>query len=168
MSVSKLTLLLLTAAAALVMQHYYGLMPDPMASHFDGAGRPNGYQSRDGFFLLSVALLVGNILVFAAFGPMLRKLPPSWVNLPNRDYWLAPERREETIGYMARQMDWFGVATVLLLGIVLALACQANLDEQPRLEASTMLLLVGAYLVYSMVWLVRFVTHFRLPAEASG
>lgn len=166
MSASKATLLLLTAAAALVMQHYYGLMPDPMASHFDGSGRPNGWQSRDGFFLLSTALLVGNVAIFGAIGPMLRRIPVSWVSLPNRDYWLSPERREETIGFMTRQLDWFGVATVLLLGIVLALACMANLDPERRLDSATMLSLLSFYLVYTTVWLVRFVTHFRLPSAA--
>lgn len=164
MSASKIVLLLLTAASALVMQHYYGLMPDPMASHFDGSGRPNGYQSKDGFFLLSAALLVGNLLIFAAFGPMLRKIPTSWVNLPNRDYWLSPGRREETIGFMARQMDWFGVATVLLLATILALACIANLDPEPNLDSASAWWLLGGYVVFSTVWLVRLVTRFHRPS----
>jgi uncharacterized membrane protein len=161
MTVSKTTLLLVAVAAILMMQHYYPLMPDPMASHFDGAGRPNGYQSREGFFLLSGAMLLLVVAIFGGAGFVFRVVPTNLFNLPNREYWLAPERRAATMEFMTRQMEWFGVVTLILLIGVLWAAMEANLRPDPVLDSSTMWWMMGAYLAFTTVWLVRFVLRFR-------
>lgn len=163
MSKSKTVLLLLAVVAALLMQHYYPLMPDPMASHFDGSGRPDGYQSREGFFLLSGAMVILVLVIFGATGALFRVIPSELFSLPNRDYWLAPERRAATLDFMTRQLEWFGVATLIFLLCVLWLAMEANLSSEPRLDSTTMWWLLGGYLLFTTVWLVHFVQHFRKP-----
>jgi uncharacterized membrane protein len=105
MATSKTILLLLTVGAVLLMQHYYPLMPDSMALHFDGAGRLKGYQSCDGFFLLSGVMLLLVVGLFGGIGLLFRVMPTRWYNLPNHDYWLSLERRALTIDFMTRQME---------------------------------------------------------------
>jgi len=154
-------LLVLSVTTVLMLQHYYPQMPDPMASHFDASGRADGYQSRDGFFLLSGAMLVLVLVMFAGAGLLFRAVPSNLFSLPNRDYWLAPERRDSTVAFMTRQMEWFGVGTLILLVAVLWMAMDANLAPEPTLDASTMWWLLGIYLIFSTLWLVHFVVKFR-------
>ena len=168
MTASRAILLLLTVATVLMLQHYYPQMPDPMAAHFDGSGRPNGYQSRDGFFLLAGAIVLLVVVIFAFVGLLFRAVPTHLVNLPNRDYWLAPERRASTIEFMTHQMEWFGVGTMILLVSVLWLAMEANLTPDPTLDPSTMWWLLGAYFVFSALWLIHFVGKFRSASETDG
>ena len=161
MTTSRTILLLLLVATALMLRHYYPQMPDPMAAHFDGSGRADGYQSRDAFFLLTGGLMLLVIVIFAGAGWLFRIVPSNLFSLPNRDYWLAPERRNTTIAFITRQMEWFGVGTLMLLAAVLWLAMQANLNPEPTLDSSMMWWLTGLYLIYTTLWLVRFVSKFR-------
>jgi uncharacterized membrane protein len=166
MRASRILLLTEVAVAVLQMAHYYPLMPETMASHFDGAGRPNGFQSRGAFFALTGVMLLVVVGVFAGLASLLRRLPASWVNLPHREFWLAPERRESTVDFIGQQMEWYGVATLLLLLLVVQAAIEANLTPEPRLDSGSMWVLLGLYFLYVAVWLVRFLRHFRVPRPA--
>jgi hypothetical protein len=92
--------------------------------------------------------------------------PDRLVNLPRKDYWLTPERREETFRFLNRQMLIFGCATLILLLVVMQWTIEANLDGTQTIPAAPMWWLLGAYLLFSAVWVVRLVGHFRkVPAE---
>lgn len=160
--VSRAALLLLAGVAVVQLLYYYPAMPDTMASHFDGAGRPNGFQSRDGFFALTAAMLGMVVVLFGGFRFLFRVLPARAINVPDREYWLAPERFDDTIDFMVRQMEWMGVATLLLLILVLQGVFEANQSSEPMLD-STMWWLLGGYFLYTAVWLFRFLRRFRKP-----
>ena len=161
MSTSRWILLLLAAAGAVLLHRYYSLMPDPMASSFDGSGRPSGFQSRGVFFSLSGAMLLLVVVVFGGIGKLFEIVPATWFNLPNRRYWLSPERREATMDFMARQMEWFGVATIMVLIVAVKLAFDANLRPDRGFDASSMWWLLGLYFAYTGWWLFHFVRRFR-------
>jgi uncharacterized membrane protein len=167
MKASRILLLIGMALAVLQIAHYYPLMPETMASHFDGAGRPNGYQSRGAFFALTAVMLGAVVAIFIGLASLIRLLPTSWVNLPHREYWLAPERRESSVEFIGRQMEGFGVATLLLLLLVVQAAIEANLAPQPRIDSDSMWLVLVLYFLYTAVWMVRFLRHFRMPASTS-
>jgi uncharacterized membrane protein len=163
MRISRTLLLIGVALVLLQMAHYYPLMPETMASHFDGAGRPNGFQSRTEFFGLTAVMLVLMAAVFIGLGSLIRVFPARWVNLPHRDFWLAPERRESTFDFIGRQTEWFGVATLLLTLLVVQAAIEANLTPEPRLDSGSMWITIGLYFAYVAVWLVRYLRYFRAP-----
>ena len=50
------------------------------------------------FFGLQAFVLVVVTACFAILPAVIEGLPPRMVNLPNKDYWLAPERRAATDG----------------------------------------------------------------------
>jgi uncharacterized membrane protein len=161
MRVSRAVLFLLAAAGIAQLVHYYPLLPEGMATHFDGSGRPNGFQSRDGFVALSASMLAMIITVFGGLGVLLRRIPSKWFNLPNREYRLAPERREETIAHISGQMEWFGVASLGLYLFVIHMVVETNRTADPRLDSRSMFLMVGLYLLFTCVWIARFVLRFR-------
>ncbi len=117
----SLAILFLQAALA------YPELPDQMVTHMDLGGRPDGYGSRDEFFLaFGLAVLVINIM--PPLVPLLmRRLPESLVNLPNKEYWFADaERKAKSIdhvyGMMALTMGLVNVMFILILQQVIDLS----------------------------------------------
>src|ERR1035441_10418639 len=85
----------------------YASLPAHVASHFDIEGRPNGWMSRGTCvgFTLGLGLLVPAFIVGMMAGA--GRIPVSFINLPHRDYWLAPERRHAALAILLRYSLWF-------------------------------------------------------------
>jgi uncharacterized membrane protein len=137
----------------LVMVFYYVQAPAHLASHFDGAGRPNGWSSKTGFFTLTVGMMALLAVVFLWLPRKRFFVSRKLTNLPNKDYWLAPERVEETWKHLREQLLWMGVATAILEGAITALAVDANLTPARRLSPMAAWLL-GGYFAFTIGWLV--------------
>lgn len=152
---------LLALLGLLMAAYYYPRMPERMASHFAADGHANGWQPREAFFL--IMLVVGSLsAIISFFAPWrIASQPNGRINLPNRDYWLAPERRDQTMNYIAAFMAWFGcgVLFVLLSGTLLAL--QANLAPDHHFNSQAMIVVLVAFLLLLMVGMIRFVRHFQ-------
>jgi serine/threonine-protein kinase len=146
---------------ALRIARVWERLPARMASHFDGVGRPNGWATRESFVGLFALLIGGVALMFLILPALLRLLPASMIDLPNRGYWLAPARRDETIGELGRCFAWYAFATVLFAACVLELVVRANLTRAP-LAGLPMWLLLGSYGVFVVLWLIGLFAMFRL------
>ncbi len=158
------TLVHILACLCLVQSLYYvPLLPDPLASHFTGDGVPNGWSSPLGFAAVYLAVVALHWLLFAWLPRFLPRLPERRINLPNKDYWLAPARRAKTLARLGELLGWFGVASLLLALVVVQMVVLANLDPPPRLSPGILWVLV-AYFVFVAVWLLRVVLSFRRPA----
>jgi uncharacterized membrane protein len=156
-----MVLLLLAAAGVVQLLHAYPQLPETMASHFDGSGRPNGFQSKEGFAALSASMLLLTVVLCGGMGALLRKIPSKWFNLPNRDYWLAPERREETIEAISALMEWFGAASLGLYLAIIQMVIETNRTSAPSLDVRAAWVVLGLYLAFTAVWITRFVLRFR-------
>ena len=100
--------------------------------------------------------------VFAGIGVVMPKIPDSMINVPHREYWLAPKRRSETLAVMRRALDQMGVATLAFLLALMIMTFEANGDAAPRLGMTSW----GIIIVYFGItaWqVIRLVTRFRLP-----
>jgi uncharacterized membrane protein len=168
MRASRAILLLLAASGVAQLLYDYPLVPERMASHFDGSGRPDGFQSRDAFFALSASMLILTLVLFGGLGALFRRIPSKWFNLPNRDYWLAPERREKTIEVISSRMEWFGAASLALYLFVVQMVVETNRTSAPALDSGSMFIVLGLYLLFTGVWIARFILHFRRPREAAS
>lgn len=136
-----------------------------MASHFGLSGRPDAFMSKEWFFL--IVAVGGGAAVAAVFAaPALqRRLPPSLVNIPNRDYWLATEeRREIAFGRMWAPLAWFGMATAAVLAVAVELAIRANL-HQTNFANGVFMLFLGAYLVCAIAMFLWSKREFKIPPE---
>ena len=63
-------------------------------------------------------------------------LPVSLVNVPNKEYWFAPERRESTLAYFRMSFAWFGCALLAFLIFVNELVFRANLETPRQLNTT--------------------------------
>jgi len=139
------------------------LAPLQMASHFNKQGMPDGYMSKAGFFASQgqVALVVIGLGLLIQV--MILIIPTSWINTPNRDYWLRPEHRNE----MVEALSSFGAA---LFGVILLvvqvgfdLSVYANLQEPVHFSAQIMLLAIGGFFIISIILLFELTRYFLHP-----
>jgi uncharacterized membrane protein len=165
MRAGRVVLTILLAAAVVQILSYYPQLPSTVASHFGSEGRPNGWSSKEGFFGIYLGVLALVLASFVGLPVLLGRIAPDWINLPNKDYWLAPQRQDRTVAILAREMLWFGNATIALMIAVIELAIRANLAQSPRLSEPVMWSLLSAYLVYLVIWLIRFYRLFARPRQ---
>lgn len=119
------------AAALLVIAQgvwHHAHSPERVAVHFNLRGEPDRWASRDlqlGFHLGTIVFLGA---VFQTLLLVLRRVPDKMVNLPDKHYWLAPERRAATYDWLAGVLLGLGTAVVLFLGYVFHVVHRANLS----------------------------------------
>jgi uncharacterized membrane protein len=158
-----LFVMLLAAAAALTFDLARQL-PDLVAVHFDAAGRANGFMTRAGCrnFMLVTTLGVP-LLITIATALVPRLVPASLINIPHRDYWLAPGRARDSLAFLSEQGLWFGCIFVVFLACVDAMLVQANAVSPPevpnRLFVAMLIFFFGAV----GAWFVRMLRRFRAP-----
>lgn len=141
-------------------------LPTPLAVTFNAAGKAVGWGTPQEFVTLNliiVAIIVAIALVLP--GLMGKRARIRW-RLPNRDYWLAPERLPATIDHLKRQFLWHGVMTLLLLMAVFQLVVAANLKQPPQLDSTRLLILLGGYVLFVGLWAYAFWRKFaRIPPD---
>lgn len=150
---------LLAAAAAFVWSTSASL-PEVVASHFAAGGAANGFMPRASFVAFMLALVVLVPALLHSLGWLSARIPVRFVNVPNRNYWLAPERRDATLAALGRFGGWLGYATLGLLCAIHWLVVRANSLQPPRLEQAPLIGLVAIYLVAMFVGAVAMLVRF--------
>jgi uncharacterized membrane protein len=128
--------------------YYHPWLPGLVAAHFDAAGRPNGWMPREHFLQYQVVFTLGFAAFFFSLTLVTSILPAAWLNLPHKDYWLAPARREATRQRIARMILAAGCGTQAFFLFLHQRICQANLDASRRLRpAAGVILTIGLLLI---------------------
>ncbi len=143
------------------------ILPDNVAIHFSGSGAPDSWMSKGAHILIFTVLMAVLYASFALAPRLLDGVPAKYISLPNADFWLLDENRPEAVRRMAGLMYSFGIATGLLMLGVLILIVAANLSDTVMLNGGIFLVIFILYIAYTIWWLVRVFTAFRVP-EGSG
>lgn len=139
-------------------------LPDSVASHFGAEGNANGYMTREGYRLFMLAFtIIFPLFVTGVVALGTRLVPTRYVNIPNRDYWLAPERREQTLAYLTTHALRLGCVMVLFSAGIHWLVMRANASTPPRLENGLFLAVLGAFVVAIVAWIGALMWRFRKP-----
>jgi hypothetical protein len=151
----------LLISAAVFVAVSSGYLPERVASHFGGDGYADGYMTRDGYRQFMLFFVVVFPLVLTGLIGWLPRRFPRAINIPNRDYWLAPSRREESLAFLARHALWFGCMLVVFLAGVHWLVVRANTVNPPRLANGPFLAMLVVFLAFMGVWTVALLRRFR-------
>ena len=152
----------LTVAYAALVLGTATALPERVAVHFGWHGRADGWADRlQATVAFETLMVVPAIFLLLAF--LMQIMPAGAFNLPHRDYWLAPERRAQTVAVCARQVIWMGCLMDLFLAGIYALTIEANRLTPPRLPAGLFLLLLLGFLTATGVWTWRFLRRFYHP-----
>lgn len=160
MRLSTLLFVLLLALLLGQLWAAYPDLPERMATHFNGSGEADGWSSKASFTWLYAGLVALMALTFWGIAAFLPRLPDALINVPNKEYWLAPERRRATLAYFADQMLWMGNATLLLLLYALRQTIQANLEGGDAALGKSFVVVVLVYLAATIAWSVALIARF--------
>jgi hypothetical protein len=151
--------LVLAAVAAFILVSGRSL-PPIVASHFAASGHANGFMPRGDYLVFMLLIALGVPLLLALIPYSLRSIPLRFVNLPNREYWLAPERREETLVFLQNHGIFLSVLLVAFLCYIHWLVVRAN-ESQPAFFSPS--LFVGGFVLFLVaiaIWVGVLIVHF--------
>jgi hypothetical protein len=136
-------------------------LPGSVATHFGTGLLANGWMARDDYLVFSLAFSTLLPVFVAGVVGWLPRLFPKLVNVPNRDYWLAPERSAATLERLAVSGVSLGALLSIFMGGVHWVILQANAVVPPRLPAGAFWTVVISFLVLLTAWIGTLWTRFR-------
>ena len=152
---------LLVACAVAFVWFTSPLLPGSVASHFGDAGIADGFMPHDVYVCFMLAFVIGLPVLLISVTWLAIANPKTHINMPNSDYWLAEERRAETVAFLKSGTLWFGVLLVVFLCYAHWLVVLANQGNPPRLSESWFIGGLIAFVAGMAVWLVVLLRHFR-------
>ena len=133
-------------------------LPLPVASHFDASGYPDAYMPRDLYSRsvlgLSVGLPIALVAVLSAVFSTVRDM-----KLPNRGYWLAPERIAQTRALLVNYGVWFGPTVCFVHWLEL----DAHRNVPPHLSNRLFACVLACFLLTTIGWIFVLFRAFCLP-----
>ena len=155
------TFIIIAALAVIALTSIW--LPARIATHFGVDGLPNGFMTRGRYLAFMAAVAVGvPTLLSAIIGAAIHRSPGS-LNIPHRDYWLAPPRREATVEYLVRHTAWLAAGIALFaLALHFLLIC-SNALSPPRLEPLDLWGTLAGALTGVALWVIILRARFRLP-----
>src|SRR5271157_4761410 len=147
----------------------WNIAPAQMASHFDITGAPNHFTTKEQFFGFEIETMLVVIGMGVAMQIFVLITPVEWINLkmPNREYWLAPEHRDEIIDRMSSFVAMLFGIVALGVQAGFELAVSANLHQPIHFDAQAMFMVIAGLFVFTSLMLVWLMISFRVPASGA-
>ncbi len=164
-SAADIGFFLALAIAALFLIRSSGTLPDVIATHFGPTGAANGYMSRAFYLRFMLVFVVLLPLALNFLINRVLKLPNTRINIPHREYWLAPERRADTVVRLQRHMKFFGVMLAAFLSYVHWQVVQANTRAPPVLDNLRFSTGLATFMGALITWIVILRRDFRPPQQ---
>ncbi len=154
--------LVLAAAGQALWQHVR--LPERVAAHFDASGRANGWMPRGKHMVLQLATVafVAAMIQGIVYGAS--RLPKEYINLPHRDYWLAPERIAATHDWLGAMVLFMGCAVQGFFLAIFGLIYRANLAAPPQLDLTIWVFAAGLVAVIVGAIIAMVMRFARVPA----
>lgn len=137
-------------------------LPSHVAVHFDAGGVATSFMpsSRYRLFILAFTIALPIVLVATLSSVYSRARN---FNLPNREYWLAPQRIERTRSFLVAHGVWFGTLFTGLMSFMHWLVLDANRHIPPTLSNQAFFIGLLTFFGCMVVWLGTLLVTFRRP-----
>jgi uncharacterized membrane protein len=156
-------LFVLAAIAVAVIGGTVSDLPARMATHFGAGGEANGWSSRETYVAVMIAIVIGVPLLLLAVIAWLPRVGMCVGKLPNREYWLAPQRRERTFERLTVFATILGCLLVVFLTTVHLIVVEANTSPRPALPTAPFVAIMVGFAVAMVAWTIAFRYGFRRP-----
>ncbi len=161
--ISTVLFLAILASAGLFVFSTGSALPERVASHFGSSGAADSFMSRDGYVIFMLIFVVGLPLVMTGFMTLVFRSATTSLNIPNRDYWLASERRAGTVAFLTRHSMRFGAGLTVFLSYVHWLVVQANLRQAAVLSNTAIYTGLALFVLTIVLWTGWLLLAFRRP-----
>ena len=158
---STIALLLLLLVLSAFVWISSSALPEVVASHFGSSGAADGYMPRGTYIALLLVLIVGVPLLLALLPAAVAGSGGKNLNIPNREFWLAPERRASTLASIRLHGLCFAAAVALFMAYVHWLVVQANALRPAHLSMAGITAGLSVSFLLLVVWLAVLYARFR-------
>ncbi len=141
--------------------YYFFVLPETVANHFGSNGIPNGWMSNKANLLICSMIIILNSVVFLSVSYIFKKMPLRYISFPKKEYWLAPERRDNSIDLMSNWIAFFGLMTNIFLIVIFHMVYMANQTTPPRLDGVLFISLLIVYSLVLVIWLILLYRNFN-------
>lgn len=152
----------LVVVAAADLAWLYPQLPERVATKFGAGGEAARWSSRSTWLTVHAFTLGFTVLLMIGLRFLLPLIPASLINIPHRDYWLAPERSDSTRSLVGDVVLGFGLLILAFLVALQHLLLEANVKPVPRTGPGVWWAL-GLYLAAMAAGVVWLYVRFRRP-----
>lgn len=160
MNITRLIFCLLAGTFIAQSLWYYPNLPETIAIHYNVYGQPDNWTTKSNYLIFEALVLIFIVAETFLLPRILERLPDSMFNLPDRDFWLAPERSAETFAVMRSFFESLGIALLALFLGINQLVVRANL-KQENLSAESWWIL-GAFMIFLVLWMIKLHRRFKI------
>ena len=148
--------------AILFLSNTVSSLPPLIASHFDGSGNATAQMTHSVYAKFVFFMGVGLPIIMTAFLTLIYSKARD-MKMPNREYWLAPERIAHTRALLVSQGVWFGCLMSAMVCYVHWLILDAHRAVPPHLSNRYV---AGGLFVFFLAtggWIIALLRYFRGP-----
>lgn len=134
-------------------------LPERIATHFDAAGQPDAWMSRDAHILSFVALGLGMSAFIIGLSYALRWFSPAKLNVPNKAFWQKPANRPAALSFLFHHAFWLGTLSFAFVAAVNYFVVQANQPDAGAFPTRGLQISAALFIAGTVTWcylLVRF------------
>jgi uncharacterized membrane protein len=154
-------IIIVTLVAVFIAQGFlaYTELPERIAVHFTMDGMPDRFLAKDSYIVSNSVVAIFVSILFLGIPLLLDRMPPTVLNIPNSNYWLAQNRKKQTLYILKQMFHGFGCATLVLMIILQHIVQSAN--RLPIIQITTRIeTMVLCYLVILLGALIIFHRYF--------
>ena len=141
----------------------YDSLPEKMPSHFNFQGQADGYSTKSQFYTLWIFTLALLNTILPSVKLILKVVPSSMINIPNREYWLGvPGRKQEVIANMTNLMVALAVCINIMFFLIFESIRSFALTGTASIPMWAPFALLPLIMVGPIVYLYR---AFRVPTS---
>jgi hypothetical protein len=145
----------------------YNQLPELVHVHFPSWMHFGAEGSRWVFVVATGAIPVMIALAALISIRLLRNQPETFVQIPNRDYWLSPARREQTLDLISSRIYLLGAVKFIADAVFIYAAVRANLAGTTELDPTLLFSLACAFVITKLALAAHLLWRFQHP-ERSG
>ncbi len=134
--------LITTSFAIAISILYYPKLPQTIASHYGLNGKADGWMSKEWFVVFQISLSLFFFALFTLISYFIPRFNNSLINLPNKDYWLTGNRREESLSKISTLLYLIGSSVNIFFVLIFMEVYSANMDKTYKIGSAVWFYLV--------------------------
>jgi hypothetical protein len=157
-------LFILTLATCFVELFWaYHRLPERVHAHFPSWTHFAAEGPKWIFVLISGAIPAAIAVAALISIRLVRTRPETFVQIPNRDYWMAPERREQTLDMIVSRIYLLGAVKFVADAIFIYEAVRANQAGATELDPGLLFVLACGFILAKLALAGHLLWLFRYP-----
>lgn len=138
-------------------------LPPKVATHFNAAGQPDGWMTRETHIISLIALGLGMSAFIVGLCYGIRWFPKARLSIPNQAHWQKPAHRPVALDYIFYHSFWLGTLALAFLATVNHFIVAANQPDAGTLATRGLQIASGCFITGILVWIFFLVRFFQAP-----